>query len=281
MIKVDNASSKKIILDILVFFDDFCKKNNLRYTLAYGTLLGAARHHGFIPWDDDIDVEMPLSDYMKLLKLMEAIPSEHRYQLHSLYTEKKFNERYYYPFAKLEDSYTKVEYFKTNDEGGAFIDIFPMTPLPLNSKKWFLYNKKARLLKILLAGLNGKNRSAFRNSISIIENKVIDYRDIRNKLWNLATKYVSKETSNYLVDGTWHDYKDKNFFPREWFNDYTTIDFEGYQLSVISRYKEMLRHDYGTWEDLPPKEQRIPHHDYSLYLRSDDSASNFRNSSCI
>ncbi|MBB1080290.1 LicD family protein [Limosilactobacillus sp. STM2_1] len=269
MKEIDALQAKKIILDILIYFDEFCKKNNLHYTLAYGTLLGAARHHGFIPWDDDIDIEMPINDYKKLLELMDNVPLENRYQLHSLQTEEKFGEHYYYPFSKLEDSFTKAKYLKTNDQGSAFIDIFPMTPLPLNKKKWYLYNKKARFLKIMLAGIDGKNRSKIRNGISKIESKIFDYREIRNALWELAVKYVDNNHSDYLVDGTWHDYKNKNYFPKKWFESYTSLKFEGYDMSVITNYKKMLEHDYGNWNTLPPKEKRIPHHDYILYFKGE------------
>lgn len=267
MKKLNSKETKQVLLQILVFFDEFCKKNNLRYTLAYGTLLGAARHEGFIPWDDDIDVEMPLSDYRKCLSILEKQPISSRYQLHSMNTELKYNEKYYYPFAKLEDSQTQIHIFKTHDIGGAFIDIFPMTPLPRNEKLWYFYNKKARLLKIMISGIDGTNRSKFRNSVSYLEGKIFNYRSIRNSLWNLATKYETHNSSSYLVDGTWHDYKDKNFFPKEWFDSYNTLLFEGYNLSVIENYKEMLKHDYGNWKKLPPRSQRVPHHDYDLFLK--------------
>lgn len=267
MQELNEQQTKKILLGILVYFDKFCKSHNLRYTLAYGTLLGAVRHHGFIPWDDDIDIEMPLKDYKKLVFLLNKQSLSNRYQLHDLSTENKYHENYYYPFAKLEDAMTVVKYFKTHDSGGAFIDIFPMTPLPKNRRKWYFYNKKARLLKVLLAGINGTNRSKIRNMISRLEGKLIDYRIIRNKLWKLAIKYANKDSSNYLVDGTWHDYKDKNFFPKEWFESYTYISFEDHKLSVIKKYMTVLKHDYHDWEKLPPISQRIPHHNYKLFFK--------------
>lgn len=264
MRELTSLESKKIILDILIYFDKVCRNHNLHYTLAYGTLLGAVRHQGFIPWDDDVDVEMPLEDYRKFISIMTSIND--RYKLHSRNTEAQFGDNYYYPFAKLEDSYTKIDFLKTNDSGGAFIDIFPMTPLPNSRKMWWLYNKEARLLKVTLAILNGKNRSKFRNTLSLITNKIIDYRSIRDRLWHLAIKYENSD-SEYLVDGTWHDYKNKNYFPRSWFKNYTELDFESYGLSVISEYKKMLRHDYGNWEKMPPKKDRISHHSYRLYIK--------------
>lgn len=265
MKEISNSERKKILLNILIFFNDLCKQNGLNYTLAYGTLLGAARHNGFIPWDDDVDIEMPLKDYKKLISFFYN-NNNGRYKLHNFNTEDQFNSNYYYPFAKLEDSYTKADFLKTNDSGGAFIDIFPMTPLPKNRNTWWLYNKEARLLKVTLAILNGKNRSNFRNTISFIGNKIINYKKIRDKLWNLAIKYENNG-SDYLVDGTWHDYKNKNYFPKNWFINYTELDFEGHYLSVISEYVSMLKHDYGNWRKLPPKGERMSHHDYKLYIK--------------
>lgn len=268
MKKLNSKESKEVLLNILLYFDDICKKNSLNYTLAYGTLLGAARHKGFIPWDDDIDVEMPINDYIKLIRILNNQSSNERYQLHNSNTEDKFEENYYYPFAKLEDSYTKVDFLKTRDKGGAFIDIFPMTPLPREKRRWWLYNKKARVLKITLAVLNGKNRSKIRNFVSLLGNEILDYKKVRDKLWNLSIKYVDN-SSDFVVDGTWHDYKDKNYFPKVWFKNYVSLEFEGYQLSVLSNYLEMLEHDYGDWSKLPPKEKQVSHHDYLLYLKEE------------
>ena len=88
---------QKIELDILIEFDKICKKNNLRYVLVGGTLIGAIRHKGFIPWDDDIDVSMPRKDYNKFIKIQEKELNHNKYYFQSMETNDKFG----LPFAKL------------------------------------------------------------------------------------------------------------------------------------------------------------------------------------
>ena len=109
-------------LDILVFFDAFCRQHNLRYSLAYGSLLGAVRHKGFIPWDDDIDVIMPREDYELLIRLFDD--KTNRFFLQSHYSE----AHYYYPFAKIRKNGTVFREKFLEDKQinhGFYIDVFP------------------------------------------------------------------------------------------------------------------------------------------------------------
>lgn len=124
MKKLNDKETKQKLLNILEYFDFLCSENNLNYSLYGGTLLGAVRHKGFIPWDDDIDVAMPLKDYEKFLSLSEIKAG--KYRLHDRNSEENNHENYYYPFAKLEDEDTIINFFKNRDKGGAFIDIFPI-----------------------------------------------------------------------------------------------------------------------------------------------------------
>ena len=117
---------------ILDKFVSICKKNNLNYYLAYGTLLGAIRHKGFIPWDDDIDVYMKAEDYYKFKEIMKENPVD-GYFYQSLETEKYYS----LSFAKLRMNNTSVVEKKLAEEkihNGIYIDIFPLLPYP-NSKK--------------------------------------------------------------------------------------------------------------------------------------------------
>lgn len=112
---------KEIEFDILKVFDDFCKENNIRYYLAYGTLLGAIRYKKFIPWDDDVDLLIPRDDYNRMIKLFK---DSERYRLFAF----DRNPNFIYPFAKLCDMTTKKDEFgyENGVELGVDIDLFPL-----------------------------------------------------------------------------------------------------------------------------------------------------------
>ena len=124
MREIQFEEMKKIELNILIYFTEVCEENNLRYYLGGGTLLGAVRHKGFIPWDDDIDVMMPRPDFQKLLSL--SINNENYNII------KPGTAGYYYNFAKLVDTRTILEEkgIKRIDGLGVYIDIFPLDGMP-------------------------------------------------------------------------------------------------------------------------------------------------------
>ena len=121
MQKLNLEEIQKIELDILIYLDKICKENNIKYYLSSGTLLGAIKYKGFIPWDDDIDVVLFRSDYLKLIDVLGK--NDEKYKILSIYN----TEDYYYPFAKLVDTRTVlIENSKKIKDMGVYIDIFPI-----------------------------------------------------------------------------------------------------------------------------------------------------------
>ena len=122
MKKITIEEAKKIELDILSYIDDFCQKNNIEYFINYGTLIGAVRHKGFIPWDDDIDISMTRENYDKFIEYYKNDKS--KYKLLALET----NKHYFNNFAKIVDSTTRIDNTRIYKSypSGIFIDIFPM-----------------------------------------------------------------------------------------------------------------------------------------------------------
>lgn len=137
MKEIDITELKRIQVDILKHVDEFCREKGIKYSLYAGTLLGAVRHRGFIPWDDDIDIMMKRSDYERFFK-------EYSKEDHSNYQaqEFRFDTNYHYPFGKVTDTRTilREEVLDPYENLGVYIDVFPIENLPNNKFSiWFMY----------------------------------------------------------------------------------------------------------------------------------------------
>ena len=147
---------KQLELDIMKQFDAYCEKHDLRYYLYAGTLIGAVRHKGFIPWDDDIDVVMPRPDYEKLQLLLEKEPISPNIKL----VNAKNYDLYPFPFLKLTDTRTSgiAKYMPKNYRMGVWIDVFPLDGLPENKEERDAHvahlQKKIRKLKRAMKQFN-------------------------------------------------------------------------------------------------------------------------------
>lgn len=258
MKKLDLKETQDCLFQILKYVDEVLEGNNLNYSLAYGTLIGAARHKGFIPWDDDLDIVMPYDDYLKMLKIPELNDRNNRYTLHYGKTERGYG----YPFAKIEDNTTICKFKKTTDSGGAFLDIFPMTPLPQKNNK--LYARKMGILHNKLAFLNSKSDNLLKNTVRSIASPLRGY--YRDKMEKEAFKYNNEE-SELLTESMWSNDRLGQAVPKEWFKNYTKLEFESSRFKVISKYSNWLKIIYGNWEKLPSKEERVGHHEFVLYTK--------------
>lgn len=270
--RLNNKQVKAALLDTLVYFDKICKKYNLKYTLDAGTLLGAVRHKGFIPWDDDIDVAMPYSDYKKLVCLSEEINENNRFVIHGYSKEINDKENYIYPYLKLEDSSTIADFKMNKDKGGAWVDIFPLNNVPINNKLYLRSIKKLRLYYRLLFIGNRKFKESYikeeiRSLIYLDRNRMRD-RMIKSidKLDQLpSSDYLSETIGNCMCDSTKEVFRKK--IPIEWFENLTKVEFEGYKFSAVSEYEKYLTMQYGDWKKLPPIEERINSHAFDLYRK--------------
>ena len=255
MKRLNSDQVKHRLLNMLVYIDSVLKKHNLKYSLAYGTLIGAARHKGFIPWDDDVDIVMPFDDYLQMLHLPEFKDK------YVIYYPGKNQHRYNYPFAKVEDTGTKCYFKNTNDNGGLFIDIFPMTPLPKHRQK--LYTEELQYLAHGVVFTFWRSPTSKLNFLHVLASPL--YKYYRDKLKNLSFKYINCDY-NLLIDSTWGSNRLAQALPKEWFNNYVELEFEGYKFNAISNYQKWLSIVYGNWRQLPDKDKQIAHHNFSAYL---------------
>lgn len=265
MKKCTDKEIKDTLFDILVYFDKLCTNYNLKYTLDGGTLLGAARHKDFIPWDDDIDVAMPYDDYKKLINLGDEINKlNNNFRLHGYSKRINNKEHYIYPFLKLENKNTRAKFYTAKDNGGAWIDIFPLNGIPKDKKVFRKYAQKMDLYHSLLGKGDTINQENF---IKKFGRKIIRlgsnyYRDRMVKMLNELGKIHSDKVS----DTVWANDRLHDVFPANFIDHYIKLEFRGKEFWALKEYDEYLTIQYGNWRKLPPEEQRVGHHEYDLYI---------------
>jgi len=247
--------------NLLLEFDRVCKKLDLRYFLSSGTLLGAVRHSGFIPWDDDIDVLMFRKDYDRFLKFAPAEIGP-RYFLQTNESEKE----YPFPFAKLRDSETTLiekEVRDLNINQGIYIDIFPLDGIPTNK---LLRNLGWVPLSIIgYLSLFKKVRKQTPHKLGIMF-KILD-SIIPIKAWTLSRMYVSLckmcdvDKAKFVAFSSWPDYPfDLIVYRKSLFEETVVLNFHGRLFPAPSGYDELLKQLYGDYMVLPPEEKRNSHH---------------------
>ena len=261
MKEITIEESKKIQLMILDSIDLFCKSNNLRYSLAYGTLLGAVRHHGFIPWDDDIDIMMPRPDYDKFLKLFKQENLKVQY-----YGNDKTCPM---AFAKVIDNRTLVVQPKNLFRTGIWVDVFPIDGYPNDDGGRYFKEISQKVHSIT------KSRSLLRaeffkpiHVLAFIVKHILDPRPRRNIIKDYESLVYSHdfENSDFLgcsccMDGY------NEIMPSDVFKKYIVLPFEGKEYSGIKVYVLFRKKMYGDYMSLPPIEEQVGHHDYKMYWK--------------
>ncbi len=261
---------KKIQLQILIAVHEICEKENLRYSLGGGTLLGAVRHKGFIPWDDDIDIMMPRPDYNAFISycLSHDVP----FKVWSWETDKSYvdmSAKIYDPNTVLED-----ENIVGGNKIGVNIDIFPIDGLGNTYKKAVKAFKSTAFKRNLLIAAQWKKffRSKthawyyepFRFAFFVLSRFVN-----KSKLFaSIQKKYtkINFDKVNFAgaVGGS---YREKEVLPQDVFTEYTELPFEEYSFKAISQYDKYLSSIYGDYMKLPPEEKRVSHHTFKAFYK--------------
>lgn len=256
--KIPHQEAQKIELDILKKFADYCEKHNLRYYLDYGTLIGAVRHQGFIPWDNDIDVVMPRPDYERL------IGQEKCEKIGEYIDILDYHETRTFPFIKLIDNRTvlKEHFLVTEDNMGIYIDVFPMDGFPDGEAEQKKLVKKAQMYYKLYAFTNYRFNTGANWKKRMIKNilypvsRMISNRWVCERLNGLCRNY-DYDHSGYVGNIVWgfdeREIVPRTYFEKEWGN------FEGLKLVIPKEYDSYLRKMYGDYMQLPPEEERVTH----------------------
>lgn len=260
---------KQVELNILKIFDCVCRRLDIHYSLASGTLLGAVRHQGFIPWDDDIDVMLLREDYDKLLKEgSKYLPSQ--YFLQTYETEPSYPMN----FAKIRDVETvfvECGVESLDMQHSIYIDIFPIDTISEFSTMRHLENMKLALINAIKFSCtrelsdrsSSRLRGAIRKCLYPVCKAIGTQRLNRNET-RLRTRYTTQRTTMTFADRYSmppHRLTNQMAMPISYFQEYSTLNFEGQAFQVIAAYDSYLKSMYGDYMKLPPKEQQRPHHE--------------------
>lgn len=272
-------------LDMIKELDRVCRKHNIKYTIFGGTMLGAVRHKGYIPWDDDADIAMLREEYEKFKKVSNELdPSICFFQ------DYETDPYYRWGYSKLRRTNTRhvrigQEHIKSKT--GFFIDIFPMDDIPKSTIGQILGDAYYFCLRKILyseVGKYAKNTNFFIKKWYSLLSK-IPTKFVYKRLEKLASK--SNNTSEnkvrcLLFPATGKLYvknsiKTRYGMPKKWFLDVKEYSFEKYKFYGTKDYDDVLTYIYGDYMKLPPEDKRDPHapvSDYSFDVVEDDKKSN-------
>ena len=248
----------KIEQEILDVIDAVCKAHDLRYSLMYGTLIGAVRHGGFIPWDDDIDIMMPREDYNRLIEIWADVAPEGY-----ILVNKNTNDDYTNNFTKIVKDHTTF----LQDRGhcdksfhkGIFVDIFPcdrIAPTTIGMKMQYF----ACAIDLLYTrGYTSGSKGLIGLTEKVLLSLPKFWRPIiRESAVHFYSKWNGHAVTPYMLPCTISSCKKK--YPSTLFDDLETMEFNNKEYSVVSEADRVLRTEYGDYMKLPPVEERVWKH---------------------
>ena len=260
---------KRIQISILNEVNAICLQNGLKYTLAYGSLIGAVRHGGYIPWDDDIDLLMFSEDFYKLVSYYKNHSTKYRIAYYDT-----LGNRYRKLHAKVYDPNTTIDEHNSKTTGiGVNIDILILCDIgnTISEAKRNFKRMRFGLESIIASNWNkyeiNKGRSALYNIAKLffyIIGKIIPYSHLYKRTIN-KLKTFGNNTKYVISLGS--PYRTIDIHDRELFEKLTTISFENNFYYAIEGYDAFLTKIYGDYMKLPPEEKRITHHDFIPYYK--------------
>lgn len=252
----------EVLLKLIEIFD----KHGWKYYLAYGSLIGAVRHHGFIPWDDDIDIWVPRKDYEAFVQYCIEHEKELDYFKLMHY---KTNKDYPYVLARFADTRYEIDYKGVKNYGlGLFVDIYPLDDFDPEDKA---FKQKINDMIHDLSRVKQKGENQFLNVVKFLLRPLFLWKHgctssarLIEKIDKFGQKYNGKGY-DYTTCTVWE--VEKCPYKKEYFGDRIPIKFEGVEILIPAAYDDILKLYYGNYMELPPEEKRIAQHFYKAYRK--------------
>lgn len=248
---------QRVILSIAKDIDSICKANSINYYLLGGSAIGAVRHHGFIPWDDDLDIVMDANNYERFISVCREHLDKEKYYLQEGYTDWPM------PFSKLKLRGTVLKepsgFVNESGEQGIYVDIFKLENAPSSKtgQIWQYFCAKLLLCNCLLR--RGWNKTSLLKRLMMVASSPLNINVVRNYFKNQVEKYNEKNTDYRMFFAGRYRFA-TSFYHKDIFGKPQWVTFEDTELPVPERCSNWLTQIFGDYMTPPPVEQQVGLH---------------------
>lgn len=244
---------REMQIELMRYVRDTCERNGLRYYMCGGTLLGAVRHKGYIPWDDDVDLAMPMPDYLRFIKIVKE---QKKYLSLNIYD---YPDDYYNFFMRLvnQDTYMKNWEYPFLMSSGVSIDIFPLFGLPSQQKERSFFYKTIRLL-------NERFISTYIENDKDTQELIASRHVLQKQIEEMMEQYPFDKCE--WIGNVLSKYREKEIMPGTIYQDSVKLEFENDEFAAAGGYRDYLSRMFGDYMKLPAKVDQMNTHDYNAYV---------------